>query len=161
MLKNSDRKQVIRMKYKRHSRILEIIREYDIDTQDALIEKLHESGFDVTQATASRDIRELKLIKVMTPDNQLKYTLSPKEDGKSVVKYNNILHDTISSMDCAQNLVVLKTYPGMASAAAAAIDAIHYDDIVGCIAGDDTILLVFKTNPEAQSFLDKFKKSIA
>ena len=149
------------MKYKRQNRILEIIREYDIDTQDALIEKLRDSGFDVTQATASRDIRELKLIKVMTPDNRLKYALSPQDDGRSIIKYSNILHDTVSSMDCAQNLVVLKTHSGMASAAAAAIDAIHYEEVVGCIAGDDTILLVFKTNQEAQDFLEKFKKGIA
>ena len=149
------------MKYKRQNRILEIIREYDIDTQDALIEKLRDSGFDVTQATASRDIRELKLIKVMTPDNKLKYALSPQDDGRSIIKYSSILHDTVSSMDCAQNLVVLKTHAGMASAAAAAIDAIHYEEVVGCIAGDDTILLVFKTNQEAQDFLEKFKKGIS
>jgi len=134
------------MKYKRHNRILEIIEENDIETQDALIEKLRESGYEVTQATVSRDIRELKLIKVMTSDNRLKYAAIPKEDPRNAVKYNNILLETVHSIDCAQNIAVLKTHSGMAQAAAAAIDAMKYDKIVGSIAGDDTIFVVFRTD---------------
>nr|MBQ4317794.1 arginine repressor [Clostridia bacterium] len=133
------------MKYKRHNRIIEIIKDYEIETQDALIDKLRDSGFDVTQATVSRDIRELKLVKVMSPEGRLKYAVTQPEDPKNTVKYNNIMLETVHSIDYAQNLAVLKTHSGMAQAAAAAVDAMKYPKIVGCIAGDDTILVVFKT----------------
>lgn len=146
------------MKYRRHNRILELIKEYDIETQDALIDKLRESGYEVTQATISRDIRELKLIKVMTSENRLKYAAIPKEDPKNTVKYNNILLETVHSIDFAQNIAVLKTHSGMAQAAAAAIDAMKYDKIVGSIAGDDTIFVVFRTDIDAKEFSEKLAK---
>jgi len=146
------------MKHNRHSRILELIKDYDIETQDALIEKLRDSGYEVTQATISRDIRELKLIKVMTSDNRLKYAVIPKENPRTVVKYNNILLETVNSIDYAQNIAVLKTHSGMAQAAAAAVDAMKYDKIVGSIAGDDTIFVVFRTDLDAKEFSDKLSK---
>jgi len=144
------------MKKSRQAKILEIIAKYNIETQDALIEKLKESGFDVTQATASRDIRELNLVKVSVDGNFYKYAESPKEDMKVSLKYKNILKETLLSADYACNTIVLKTYSGMAQAAAAAIDSMGWNEIVGSVAGDDTILIVMRSDESAKSFYNKF-----
>ena len=146
------------MKKSRQGKVIEIIERYDVETQEELAAYLRDAGFQVTQATVSRDIRELKLIKVMTSDNRLKYAAIPKEDPRNAVKYNNILLETVHSIDCAQNIAVLKTHSGMAQAAAAAIDAMKYDKIVGSIAGDDTIFVVFRTDFDAKEFSDKLSK---
>ena len=133
------------MKKQRQKKILELIARYNIDTQDGLIEKLRGEGFDVTQATASRDIRELKLVKVSVDGNVYKYAESPKDDIKISVKYRNILKETLVSIDYACNMIVLKTYSGMAQAAAAALDSMGWTEIIGSIAGDDTIMLVLRS----------------
>ena len=146
------------MKNARQKKILELIEKYDIDTQETLIGRLEEVGISVTQTTVSRDIRELKLVKVMSPEGRLKYAVTQPEDPKNTVKYNNIMLETVHSIDYAQNLAVLKTHSGMAQAAAAAVDAMKYPKIVGCIAGDDTILVVFKTDIDAKEFSDKLSK---
>lgn len=144
------------MKELRHSKILEIISENNIQTQEELIAGLSKEGFSVTQATVSRDIRELKLVKVSMGGNEYKYATSSHEDIKISAKYRNILKETMLSVDYACNTVVVKTYPGMAQAAAAAIDNMDMDEIVGSVAGDDTILIVMRTNESAVEFYNKF-----
>jgi transcriptional regulator of arginine metabolism len=145
------------MKYKRHNKIIEIITEYDIDTQDELIAKLRESGFDVTQATVSRDIRDLKLVKISTKDHRYKYALSPHDDIHISAKYRNIMRETIVNVDFANNFVVLRTYSGMAQAAAAAVDGMGWSEIVGTIAGDDTIFVMMRDNTAAVEFAERLK----
>ena len=137
------------MKKNRQNKIIELINKYCIETQDALIEKLKEEGFEVTQATASRDIRELNLVKVSVDGNTYKYAESPKDDMKISVKYKNILKETLVSVDYACNTMVLKTYSGMAQAACAAIDSLMLDKIIGTLAGDDTIFVIAKSEAAA------------
>ncbi|MBE6717949.1 MAG: arginine repressor [Ruminococcaceae bacterium] len=144
------------MKKNRQNKIIELINKYCIETQDALIEKLKEEGFDVTQATASRDIRELNLVKVSVDGNTYKYAESPKDDIKISVKYKNILKETLVSADYACNMMVLKTYSGMAQAAAAAIDNMGWNEIVGSVAGDDTIIIVMRSDESAKDFYSRF-----
>ena len=145
------------MKYRRHNKIIEIITEYDIDTQDELIAKLREAGFDVTQATVSRDIRDLKLVKISTKDHRYKYALSPRDDIHISAKYRNIMRETIIRVDYANNFVVLRTYSGMAQAAAAAVDGMGWSEIVGTIAGDDTIFVMMRDNNAALEFAERLK----
>ena len=145
------------MKRRRHNKIIEIITEYDIDTQDELIAKLREAGFDVTQATVSRDIRDLKLVKISTKDHRYKYALSPHDDIHISSKYRNIIRETIVSVDQANNFVVLRTYAGMAQAAAAAVDGMGWSEILGTIAGDDTIFVMLKDNYAALELADRLK----
>lgn len=146
------------MKYRRHNKIIEIITEHDIDTQDELISRLSEAGFDVTQATVSRDIRDLKLVKISTPDHRYKYALSPRDDIHISAKYRNIIRETIIKVDFTNNFVVLRTYSGMAQAAAAAIDGMGWSEIVGTIAGDDTIFVLMRDNTAAIEFSEKLKQ---
>ena len=151
------------MKYRRHNRIIEIIGAYNIEKQDELIEKLKDSGFDVTQATISRDIKELGLVKVSTKENKYKYavpSISAQENMRISAKYRNIIRETIIKVDCAENLAVLKTYSGMAQAAAAAIDGMDWSEIVGSIAGDDTILVILRSHERAREFCKKFKDTL-
>jgi transcriptional regulator of arginine metabolism len=148
------------MKNKRHNRIIEIIGSYNIETQDELIDKLRDSGFDVTQATVSRDIKELGLIKAITKDNKYKYavpSMSTQEIIRISQKYRNIIRETVISVDHAEIIVVIKTYSGMAQAAAAAIDGMSWDDIVGSIAGDDTVLVIMRTQEKAKEIARRFK----
>lgn len=145
------------MKNSRHSKILDIINEYNIETQDELITKLCESGFDVTQATVSRDIKQLQLVKISTEDGKYKYALPRRDDLASSVKFKSILRDTAITVQDAENIVVIKTYPGMANAAAAAVEALAGETIIGCIAGDDTIFIVVKTDEEATSFTENLR----
>ncbi|MGN1095320.1 MAG: arginine repressor [Eubacteriales bacterium] len=148
------------MKNSRHNKILEIINECDIETQDEFIEKLRASGFEVTQATISRDIKQLQLIKIATENGHYKYALPKRDDVTSNAKFKNILHETVLSVQNAENIVVIKTYSGMANAAAAAVDALAGDTIIGCIAGDDTIFIVVKNDEEAESFTEILRNVI-
>lgn len=148
------------MKHKRHTKILEIISENQIETQDDLISKLKEAGFDVTQATVSRDIRDLKLVKVATDGNTYKYSVSKHDEIKISAKYRNIIKETVVKVDSANNFVVLKTYPGMAQAAAAALDGMNWNEIVGTIAGDDTIFVLIRDLDTATLFVDRLKQTI-
>lgn len=140
------------MKNSRHNKILQIISENNIETQDELITKLCDSGFDVTQATVSRDIKQLQLVKISTEDGKYKYALPRRDDATSNAKFKNILYETAISAQNAENIVVIKTYPGMANAAAAAVDALAGEMIIGCIAGDDTIFIVVKDDEQAEIF---------
>lgn len=148
------------MKNSRHTRILEIISDHVIETQDDLIEKLKESGYIVTQATVSRDIKQLGLIKTATKDGGYKYTSSKNENSGNENKLKNIMRETAVNAQNAQNIVVVKTFPGMANAAAAALDALAEEAIVGSIAGDDTIFIVVHSNEEASEFTNYIREII-
>ena len=148
------------MKMKRHSQIIRLINQYDIETQEELVEKLNESGFQVTQATVSRDIRELKLTKIAKPGGRLKYGVLQNVDQEMSRKYVNVLRASFQSMDLAQNILVIKTVAGMAMAVAAALDAIHFNEVVGCIAGDDTIMCAVRTVDDTILLMDKLKKIV-
>ena len=143
------------MKYKRQKKILELIAEYDIETQDDLIERLRESGYDVTQATVSRDIRELKLVKTAMPDRRYRYEVAQFEGIEISTKYRNIIKETVIKVDYVGNTVVLRTYTGMAQAAAAAVDGMGWDEIVGTLAGDDTIFILMRDTAAAIGFAEK------
>ncbi len=138
------------MKNKRQEKIIEIIESQVVETQEVLQEKLRECGFEVTQATVSRDIKELRLTKVATRGNRYKYAVLDADDPKQAAKFSFILKETVLSVQCAQNLLVIKTFSGMAQAAAAALDALFGADVIGTIAGDDTIFAVAAGNPEAE-----------
>ncbi|MDO4788289.1 MAG: arginine repressor [Johnsonella sp.] len=131
------------MKNERQLKIIELIKEYEIDTQEELAARLQEEGIHVTQATVSRDIRELKLTKMATAKGRQKYTILAREE-ESRDKHVRILKEGFVGMDEAAHLLVIKTGPGMAMAAAAAIDAIGFEDLIGCIAGDDTVFCAVK-----------------
>lgn len=149
------------MKYKRQKKILELIAEYDIETQDDLIEKLRESGYDVTQATVSRDIRELKLVKTAMPDRRYRYEVAQYEGIEISTKYRNIIKETVIKVDYVGNTVVLRTYTGMAQAAAAAVDGMGWDEIVGTLAGDDTIFILMRDTAAAIGFAEKVSQIAA
>ena len=140
------------MKKGRQEKILELITRYEIETQDELIEFLGEEGYNVTQATISRDIRELRLTKVSCGFGVYKYVVSSQESHVHSVKYLNILKETVTNVEHAGNLVVVKTYAGMAQAAAAALDSMGWTEIIGSIAGDDTIMLVLRSADASRTF---------
>lgn len=147
------------MKSKRHIKILEIVRRHDVETQEALAELLFEEGYEVTQATISRDIKQLRLTKAATQDGRYVYA-APENDEieSSAVKALGILREAIRKTDVAKNILVVKTFPGMAQAAAAALDSLNYKEIVGSIAGDDTVILIFRENYIADEFMEKLMK---
>lgn len=148
------------MKNSRHTRILEIIGENVIETQDDLIAKLRESGYPVTQATVSRDIKQLGLVKTAAKNGGYQYTAARSDGAGNESKLKNIMRETVLSAQNAENIVVIKTYSGMANAAAAAVDALSGDAIVGSIAGDDTIFIVVKNDEDAREFTAYVKEII-
>ena len=146
------------MKNARQQKILELIDKYDIDTQEAMIEKLREAGINATQTTISRDIRELKLVKGMTGKGEYKYVLpSVKRDSATPV-LNSLLTDSVTNIEAAGNIVVVKTYPGMANALAVCVDSLEKPHIVGSVAGDDTILLVVRSEDVAKEVAKELKE---
>ncbi len=132
------------MKNLRQQKILELIEKYDIDTQETLISRLAEEGYNVTQTTVSRDIRQLSLVKGVTSSGAYKYIAPTIEKGNNVPILNSAITDSVIKIEAAGNIVVVKTFAGMANAIAVCVDSIHHDDIVGSVAGDDTILLVVR-----------------
>ena len=148
------------MKVDRHAKIVELIGKYEIETQEELAEYLTKAGYQVTQATVSRYIRELKLSKVQAESGKQRYVVFQSQEGLSD-KYIRILRDGFLSMDMAQNILVIKTVSGMAMAVAAALDAIHFHEIVGCIAGDDTIMCAVRSVDDTILVMDKLRKLIA
>ena len=148
------------MKLERHSKIVELIGKYEIETQEELAEKLTQAGFNVTQATVSRDIRELKLTKVPGENGRQRYMVLESPRGTSASKYIRILKDGFVSMDMAQNILVIKTVSGMAMAVAAALDAIKFHEVVGCIAGDDTIMCAVRSVDDTIIVMEKIKKMV-
>lgn len=150
------------MKVGRHAKILELISQNEVETQEQLADLLLASGFDVTQATISRDIRELKLSKVSTESGKQKYIEITKNSGEDAYleKYVQILRNGFVSMDRAMNIIVVRTVPGMAMAVAAALDALHLDGIVGCIAGDDTIMCAVRTMKDTDIVMSKLHRIV-
>ena len=148
------------MKLKRHEKIIELIEQYDIETQDELAELLRKEGFDVTQATVSRDISKLALSKVPGKNGRQKYALLNHQDHQMAEKYVGILREAFVSMDQAQNILVIKTVSGMAMAVATALDNIGWKEIVGCIAGDDTIMCAIRTMEDAQTVMAELEKIV-
>ncbi|HOJ80897.1 MAG TPA: arginine repressor [Clostridiales bacterium] len=149
------------MKYSRHAKILELIEKYPIETQEELAEKLREHGMDVTQATVSRDIKELRLIKVMADDGSYRYASITRTEGNISNKLLTVFSESFVSCDYANNIVVVKTLPGMAQAAASAVDAMKWPEIVGSIAGDDTIMIVCRAEKIAEELVSKFNRLIS
>lgn len=149
------------MKRKRHSKILELIKQNQVETQEELAILLKEAGLTVTQATVSRDIRELHLSKVPAGNGKQKYAALKKEDRSLSDKYTRVLKDGLVSMDHAQNILVIKTVSGMAMAVAAALDALHLREIVGCIAGDDTVMAAVRSSEEAIQVMDKIEGMVS
>ena len=143
------------MKKNRHEKMLELISRYEIDTQDELIERLREHGYDVTQATVSRDIRELKISKMTTGKGTYRYVLPKQIESSGGMKFSAALIDSILSVDYACNTVVFKTYPGLAQAVAVAIDGMNLHQVLGCVAGDDTILAVARDEDSAKMIADR------
>ncbi len=143
------------MKGNRQKKILEIISRYHIETQDDLIERLLMEGFSVTQATVSRDIRELQLNKVMTGKGSYRYVAPKKEEMVAGMKINAALVDSIINVDFAQNLVVVHTLPGLAQAVAAGIDNLNLAEVLGSVAGDDTILVATRNETAAKSISER------
>lgn len=148
------------MKSIRQQKILEIISSHEVETQEELAEYLRKEGFAVTQATISRDIRELKLKKRAGEEKSLAYRTKLEPENLPDEKYIRVLKDSFISMDLAVNILVIKTSSGMAMAAAAALDACHYHEIVGCIAGDDTIMCAVRSVQDAVIVKEKIGKII-
>lgn len=148
------------MKYSRHAKILELIEKNNIETQEELADKLKELGMDVTQATISRDIKELRLIKVMDGDDHYKYAPVSHTEGTITNRLLTIFTESFISCDYANNIVIVKTLPGMAQASASAVDSLKWIDIVGTIAGDDTIMVVCRAEKIAEELVDKLNKMI-
>lgn len=148
------------MKRRRHEKIIELIKRYDIETQDELADRLIREGFQVTQATVSRDIRELRLSKVPGREGRQKYALLNRQEHQMAEKYVGILREAFVSMDCAQNILVIKTVSGMAMAAGAALDNIGWKEIVGCIAGDDTVMCVIRTSDDTAVIMKELEKIV-
>ena len=146
------------MKKISHAKIIETIQKHDVETQEELANYLRDAGLTVTQATVSRDIRELQLSKIPTGNGRLKYIVLKQDDSHMGDKYIRVLSDGMLSMDMAQNILVCKTVSGMAMAVAAALDALKFPEIVGCIAGDDTIFVAVRTTGETQVLIDKIHK---
>ena len=147
------------MKLERHAKIIELIGKYAIETQEELAGRLNEAGFRVTQATVSRDIRELKLTK-MTVDGRQRYVIVPGPGSQLGDKYIGILREGFLSMDMAQNILVVKTVSGMAMAVAAALDALNWQEIAGCIAGDDTVFCAVRTADDAMLVKEKLRRAL-
>ena len=141
----------------RQLKILDIISKHDIDTQEELVDYLRSEGFSVTQATVSRDIKELKLSKVPTGRGTYKYTLPKHDDGSGSLKFNSALIESIKKVDYSGNIIVLSTYPGLANAVAAGLDAIETNEILGSVAGDDTIFIVTRGLESSKSLSERIK----
>lgn len=148
------------MKTKRQAKIIELIQHYDIETQEELSAYLMREGFEVTQATVSRDIRELKLTKVMMDNGRQKYSVLSEPSDQMSEKYVRVFREGFISMDMAQNILVIKTVSGMASAVAAALDAMQIQGIVGSIAGDDTIMCAVRTVDDTIVIMKKLRKIV-
>lgn len=146
------------MKTKRHAKILELIQSYTIDTQEELLRRLREEGFDVTQATVSRDIKELRLLKTLGKDGAYKYTTGNRSTMDVSTNFHSLFSTTVQHIDFAGNMIVLKTINGMAQGICAALDSMEWDGMVGTIAGDDSIFIVARSNAKAVTLTSELKK---
>ena len=141
------------MKSQRQAKIMEIISNRNVETQQQLLQELQNAGFRSTQATISRDIKELRIVKELTSFGTYRYSAVPGETGNTFsTKLNTIFRECITGFDYAQNIIVVRTMPGLASAAASAIDAMNMSVVVGTLAGDDTVMIVMRDNNAAAAF---------
>lgn len=148
------------MKIDRHTKIIELINKYDIETQEELAERLLAAGYNVTQATISRDIRELKLMKISVDGAKQKYMVLQNTEADLYEKYVRVLKTGYLSMDRAQNILIVKTVSGMAMAVAAALDALSINGIVGCIAGDDTVMCAIRDNEQVIGVMEQLARLV-
>lgn len=149
------------MKIARHAKILELIENYEIETQDELAQKLCEEGFNVTQATVSRDIREMKLTKIATEKGRQKYAVISSNDMEVAERLTRVFKEAVVKMDYAQNMIVIKTLDGMGMAVAVALDNMqHNGEILGTIAGDNTVFCVVRTHNQAAVIIEKLYRVI-
>lgn len=146
------------MKYNRHAKILELIDKYEIETQEELADKLKKIGVDVTQATVSRDIKELRLVKVLMNSGKYGYSLINQGESFLSEKLLTVFKSSFISSDYANNIVVVKTLPGMAQAAASTVDAMKWTEILGTIAGDDTLIIICRAEIMAEKLVERFEK---
>ncbi len=143
------------MKSQRHARILELVSKYEIETQEDMMSRLQSEGFKVTQATVSRDLKELKLTKTLTARGTYRYSVNSSRRHGGSGKLNNAMVDSITQVDYSLNTVVIKTYPGLAQAVASAVDALNMHSILGSVAGDDTIIVVTRSEDDAKEINEK------
>ena len=149
------------MKSKRQEKILQLIHDHDIETQEQLLSELREAGFQTTQATISRDIKQLRIIKELGSTGAYRYSVSAKPvEHTFSAKLNIIFKQCLTSVEHAQNILVIKTMPGLASAACSALDKMNIPEIVGTLAGDDTVLLVFHDSSHAVDFCEQVRQML-
>ena len=149
------------MKSKRQEQILELIRDHDIETQEQLLDELKKSGFQATQATISRDIKQLRIIKELGPSGAYRYVASAKPvEHAFSAKLNMIFKQCVTSIDYAQNLIVIKTMPGLANAACSAIDKLEIPELLGTLAGDDTCVVILRDSQSAAAFCAEIREQI-
>lgn len=149
------------MKTTRHNKILELINKYPITTQEELIDYLRKDGYEVTQSTISRDIKQLRLTKTLLPDGKYRYQASPSAEKGAKNNFKTIFSSSVISTETAMNIVVVKTFSGMAQAACAAMDMMSFDEIVGTLAGEDTILVICKDIVTAEACNEEFKRYLS
>ena len=145
------------MKRQRHRMILEIVEHQAVETQEALSEELRKRGFDVTQATVSRDIKELRLFKVMGDDGVYRYAVAERSEQGLTERLRRVFAETMQSVDYACNQIVIKTLPGGAHAAAEMVDTMRWKEVVGTLAGDNTILVILRDVESAPEVAERFK----
>ncbi len=148
------------MKNARQTAILSIIERYDVETQEELAARLREMGIVVTQATVSRDIKEMRLLKVLLPQGGYKYAVADKADHGLADRFVRIFRDSVLSIQYASNIVVIKTLSGSANAAAEAVDSMRWPELLGTMAGDNTILAVAHDEEAAKAVVDKFHEML-
>ena len=146
------------MKSQRHARILELVSKYEIETQEDMMSRLQAEGFKVTQATVSRDLKELKLTKTLTARGTYRYAVNTARQHAGSVKLNNAMVDSIVSVNYAGNNIVVKTFPGLAQAVASGVDALNIHNILGCVGGDDTIIIVTTDVDASKDISEKIKE---
>lgn len=149
------------MKVRRQTEILNIIQENDIETQDQLLEELRARGMTSTQATISRDIKELHLVKELTAGGTYRYSVSERKTSLNLAtRLHTIFRESVTNFEAAQNIVVIKTMPGLGNGAAAALDGMQLPDMVGSLAGDDTALLIMRSSEAAQDLCKELHKML-
>lgn len=148
------------MKQGRHDKIRELIQNRDISTQDELLNLLRESGYNVTQATVSRDIKQLRLIKTLSGNGKYIYSVEKSDSNDLASKFDSLLAESTVKIDYVGNQILIKCYSGLANAVCAALDTMHFDGIVGTLAGDDTMLIVMRSEAQAKTLFEKLIRKI-
>lgn len=153
-------KEIKMTRTRRQSKILEVISSNEIETQDDLVKILKENGLDVTQATVSRDVKELGLIKVLSANKKYKYAYVDNGEQKLSTKLLNMLRESVISIKAVKNLIVIKTLSGSANTAGMAVDKLNFEEIIGCVAGDDTLLIILESDDKAAVVQEKLAELI-